>query len=181
MSDFPADQTPLFLSTFSSYGPQNLLRSTLLVGSVAGASVTWVANRAVYMPMMVPWEYTVNRVWWVNGSTTTTTNVDFGIYTPGGAKIYSTGSTAQGTASAPQYVTPSVPFVLPPGAYYFAWTCDNTTTRAFGNTLATAANGALAGLLSQSSALPLPATATFATYGTPGFQLCGVTRTQSGF
>lgn len=176
MSDFPTDQLPLFISTFSSYGPSYKAGS-----SSSPAAVTWVANQAVYLPVFLPWEYPVKRVWWCNGSTNTTTNVDFGIYTPSGARIYSTGSTAMGTVSVPQYVTPSTPFVLPAGQYYFAWVCDNTTSRGFGAAVAVAATGAIYGLLSQASALPLPATATFATYVTPGFQICGITRTESGF
>jgi hypothetical protein len=178
MSDFPTDQLPLFITTYSSFGPsvKGGSSGTLLPGSFA-----WVANQAVYMPVFLPWEYPVKRVWWANGATNTTSNVDFGIYTPSGQRLYSTGSTVMGTVNVPQYVTPAVPFVLPAGQYYFAYVNDNTTNRAFGNAVATAANGALSGLLSQASALPLPATATFATYVTPGMVLCGVTRTESGF
>lgn len=177
MSDFPANQTPLFISTWSTYGPP--WRAAQAV--VTPASFTWVANQAVYLPVFIPWEYQVKRVWWCNGSVITTTNADFGIYTPSGARIYSTGSTALSGTSVPQYVTPSTPFVLPAGMYYFAYTCSGTTNRAFGTAVATAASGALCGMLSQASALPLPATATFATYVTPGLVYCGITRTESGY
>jgi hypothetical protein len=179
MSDWPDDQLPLFLSTFSSYGPLPVIR--LAQGSTQAVSITWSANRAVYMPMIIPWEYPVKRVWWCNGSVIGN-NVDFGIYSPSGARLYSTGSTAQVGTSVPQYVTPSVPFVLPAGMYYFAYACDTSNAnRAFGNVVTTAANGAVGGLLSQASAFALPATATFATYGTPGLELCGITRTESGY
>lgn len=154
---------------------------TDLGGQITVGAITWVANQAVYMPMSLPWPYPVRRVFWINGSTNTTTNIDFGIYTPSGKLIYSTGSTAMGTVSVPQFVTPTTPFILPAGSYYFAWTCDNTASRAFGNVVTTAAIGAMSGLLSQASAFPLPASATFATYVTPGIVVCGVTRTPSGF
>ncbi len=173
MSDFPTDQLPLGITTLSSYAPY--LRQTV------ATNITWVANRAIYIPVAIPWEYPVNRVFWTNGGTITTSNADFGIYTPSGTKVYSTGSTALSGTSTTQFVTPSTPFVLSAGQYYFAYACDNTTSRSFGNTLGTAATGAMLGYLSQATAFPLPATATFATYGTPGFELCGITRTTSGF
>lgn len=122
----------------------------------------------------------MKRVFVVNGSVGAA-NFDFGIYTPSGTRIYSTGSTAQSGTSAPQFVTPGTPFVLAAGRYYFAYTNDGTTNVAWGNVVATAATGAIGGLLSQATALPLPATATFATYGTPGLAFCGITRTPSGF
>ncbi len=178
MSDFPTDQLPLHVHTWSACGPVGILRIAL--GSTPPAAFTTTANRATYMPMIIPWEYPVKRVFWVNGSTITTTNVDFGIYTSSGVRLYSTGSTAMVGASLTQYVTPSVPFVLPAGMYYFAWTCSGTTSRGFGNAVSAVQNGNLMGLLSQSTALPLPATATFVTVSS-GMIFCGITRTESGF
>lgn len=150
------------------------------MASAAPASTLWVANQAVYMPVSIPWQYPVARVFWVNGSAASS-NADFGIYTPGGLKIYSTGSTAQSGASVPQYVTPGTPFLLDAGTYIFAWACNGTTNRAFA-WAPTAATGAASGCMTQASAFALPSTATFATYGScPGVVLCGVTRTASGF
>lgn len=180
MTDFPAPGgLPLFVSSMSRWGVA--LEIGTSVGRSAPVAVDWVANTACYIPVVLPWPYPVQRVWWCNGTTTTTTNVDFGIYTSSGQQLYHTGSTAMGSANLSQYVTPATPFVLPAGTYYFAWTCDNTTARSFARNTATPATAAMTGCLSQTSALPLPATATFATYSAPGIPLCGITLTVSGF
>lgn len=176
MSDFPSAQLPLFVSTYSLYsGLQTLARLV----SMTAAAVTWTANQAVYIPVSLPWPYPVARVFWANGSTVTTTNCDFGIYSPFGTRIYSTGSTTQVGASTLQYVTPTTPFTLPAGRYFFAWVCDNTTSRAFG-ILPNVNLAATAGLLTQATALPLPATATFARFSNIGPVICGITRTAVG-
>lgn len=179
MPDLPAPVTPLFVGTNSRYFASATLR---LCAPTLGV-ITWVANQAIYMPVAIPWHYPVKRVFWYNGSTVTTTNVDFGIYTPGGGRVYSTGSTAMGTASEIQYVSVATPFILAPGAYYFAWTCSNTTARANGWTITNQQQMQMLGCLTQATALPLPNPATFASYGaTPlGIPMCGITRTASGF
>lgn len=183
MPDFPRSRQsvlPLFISSYSRYGIGQTQRGGSSSSGVA--TTTWVANLAVYIPVAIPFAYPVARVFWVNGATITSTNVDFGIYTAGGSKIYSTGSTAMSAATSVQYVTPSTPFVLPPDYYYFAWTCSNTTNRANSVSVSTAANGRMVGLLQESSALPLPATMTPASWAqTFGAAFCGITRTASGF
>lgn len=140
---------------------------------------TWpVANLAVFVPMLLPWPYPVRRVFWVNGSTIGS-NVDFGIYSADGRRIYSTGSTAQAGTSTLQFVTPGTEFLLSPGAYFFAWACSGTTNRSYGG-----ANGAAglrqSGVLQQSTALPLPATWTPELLAAVAYPLCGITRTLSG-
>jgi hypothetical protein len=142
---------------------------------------TWVANLVQYNPVWVNEDFPVERVYWVNGSTVTSTNVDFGIYTVDGTRIYNTGSTAMSGSSTRQYVTPSTLLTLSPGLYYFAWTCDNTTNRAHaqgGNAL----SGALYGLLEETTgAFGLPATMTPVTFARAwGVNACGVTRVGSG-
>jgi len=181
MPDFPLRQaSPLHLTAIASrYGIGSELR--IAMGGGTPGALTWTANQAVYMPVSIPWPYLVARVFWVNGSTITSTSADFGIYTASGAKIYSTGSTAMAGASSIQYVTPGTPFILDAGSYFFAWACNNTTNRAHGLAIATPATAALCGCLSQTSAFALPATATFATFGAPGVVVCGITRTASGF
>jgi hypothetical protein len=180
MTDFPAPGAlPLHVTSFSRHGPALAVHA--INGTTAAGSMTWVANQAVYMPFSIPWPYPVRRVFWINGSTIGS-NVDFGIYTLSGTQLFHTGSTAQSGTSAAQYVAPATPFILAPGAYYFALNCDGTTNRLVGNTASAGTNAGLAGLLSQAvGAIALPATATFATYVTPGLPFCGITRTASGF
>lgn len=179
MPDWPlAQATPLHLPAASRYGIGNELRCIVSTGS-AGA-VTWTANQAIYIPVSIPWPYLVSRVWWHNGSTVTSSSADFGIYAASGARIYSQGSTAMSGTSVVQYAAVATPFVLDAGQYFFAWACNNTTSRAFGWN-ATAPQGALCGCLSQTTAFALPASATFATYGAACIPNIGVTRTASGF
>jgi hypothetical protein len=87
-----------------------------------------------------------------------------------------------GAASTAQYVTPTTPFILSAGRYYFAWTCDNTTSRgmAYGGT---ANGGRMLGLLQETpGAFGLPATMTPVAWANAwGASVCGVTRTSSGF
>lgn len=177
MSDFPSQTaSPLAIHTYTFNAGASGVRNYSALG--AGAR-TWVANLAIYIPVLVMWPYTVQRVFWVNGSTITSTSADFGIYTAEGTRIYSTGSTAMAGASDLQFVTPTA-FTLSPGAYYFGWSCNNTTNRAYGGA-PPALGDRLGGVLAESSAFPLPATMTPAAVANPLYPLCGVTRTTSGF
>lgn len=151
-----------------------------MFGATASAGVqTWVANLAIYVPIAIPYPYPVRRVFWVNGSTASS-NADFAILTRDGKRIYSTGSTAQSGASVPQFVTPSTPFILAPGRYYFGWACSGTTSRAFG-LAPSAAVMRLAGCWQEAAALPIPADATGASVTNALLPLCGITRFASGF
>jgi hypothetical protein len=176
MSDFPTSQLPLFVHTYTPWGVAGATGAVSNITSIA--AITWTANQAVYMPVTLPWAYPVTRVFWVNGSTIGN-NVDFGIYSPGGQRIYSTGSTAQVGTSTIQYVSPATPFILPAGRYFFAYVTSGTTSTAYGN-LPTAALAAISGMLTQATALPLPASATFATFSNVGIVLAGITRTPAG-
>lgn len=183
MADFPNSTVlPLFVHTFTRWAAGWELPR---MGSVVQASsLTWpVANTAFYVPMWIPFSYPVERVFWVNGTSTTTTNVDFGIYTFDGTKIYSTGSVAQGTASIPQYVTPSPEFVLSPGRYYFGFACSSVTANRGGQgTVApTVPRLRMVGVLQQATALALPATMTPSAVANACYPFCGVTRTTTGF
>ncbi len=169
----PSAVTPLAITTQGLWGCGGDVRN--IAGAVGPNNQTWVANLAVYCPFAIGFEYTVQRVWWINGSTITTTNVDCGIYTMDGVRLYSTGSTTQTGASATQFVTLGTPLTIGPGRYYMAWTCDNTTARAFAMA-PTVAAARQAGLLQQATALPLPANATFAAMSNALMPVCGITR-----
>jgi len=178
--DFPqVSALPQFIHPFTIYGIGEDLR--LQAGGVNPASMTWVANSAVYVPFTLPWQYPVNRVFWGNGATAGN-NADFGIYTASGRQIYHTGSTVTSGTSTLQFVTPSTTFVLDPGNYFMAWACSGSTTAAYALAITTAGQGAMCGAYSQASAMALPSTATFASLGTTlGIPIMGITRTPSGF
>jgi hypothetical protein len=183
MSDFPRGKAlvlPLHISTFGRWS--NIQMQKQGAASAAPSATTWISGLIVYTPIAIPFPYPVNRVWWINGSTITTTHVEFGIYTSGGAKVYSTGSVTQVGASTVQYVTPATPFVLPPDRYYFAWVCDNTSSRGYTPTITNANQGRLCGLLQEAASIPIPASMTPASFAqTFGAPVCGITRTPSGF
>ena len=184
MTDFPSTPPlPLFVHTWSRWGVAQEAR-TGTVPSVI--SITWpVANTAFYLPVWLPWAYPVRRVWWYNGSSVTSTNMDFGIYSAdGGERIYSTGSTAASGVNAAQYVD-ATDFMLGPGRYYFALADSSNTANRGGQGSTTApttvARCRIAGILQEASALPLPATMTPSAVANICLPLCGITRTASGF
>ena len=176
------DVLPATLHTMDRYSALMSGRPVLGVSFTIGV-VTWVSNHAVYVPMMIPFAFPVKRVFWVNGSTITTTNADFGIFDGhDGTKIYSVGSgQAMSGASSVQYVTPGTEFIIGPGIFYFGWSCNGTTSRGYGTTTLTATLMRHCGILQQGTAFPLPATATFATASQALVPLCGVSRFASGF
>ncbi len=161
MSDFPRSQIPPI--AVSSFMLDGCALEACTLSTVAVASAAWPsANLAIFMPFTIRVPTPVVRFFWANGSTVTG-NMDVGIYTPDGTRIASQGSTAQtGFASLLQFPTAiSTKVILPPGPYYFGAACSGTTNAGFGQTV-TAAEGRMAGLLQMATAIPLPATATFA-------------------
>lgn len=181
MPDWPNyPQLPPFLHTWTRWGAMGEIGR--FGGAALSGALTWpVANTAFYVPMYVPWPYPVKRVFWVNGTTITATNMDFGIYTLGGTRVYSTGPTAESGTSAPQYT--ATDFLLAAGQYYFALSCSTTTAAAGGQgtTGLTLTRAALVGVLQQASVGTLPDTATFAVLANSCVPICGVTRMASGF
>jgi hypothetical protein len=184
VSDFPIagpETLPLFITPYSTW---SIGRETT-VSLSAPASSTWpVANQAYFIPLTLPWPYPVVRLWWFNGSAVTSTNMDIGIYTLDGIRLYSSGSTAESGVSAPQFVVPTSPILLTPGRYYMALACSTTTANCGGDgtTSMTVIAGRLCGMLQQASALPLPPVATFAAMATNAFiPFFGITRTPTGF
>lgn len=183
MPDFPRQPpAPLFINSWSYFS--SIYEYVCSGGQPTyAASITWPsANMAIYIPFWLPWSYTVRRVFWLNGSSVTTVNVDFGVYNADGTLIYSTGSTARAVVSTLQYVTPTA-FVLPAGSYYFGYSCSSNTTNRGGGGAVPALTGhfAMAGFLQEASALPLPAAMTPVTVANPVIPVCGITQTASGF
>lgn len=162
-----------------SVGP----RMRFACGTAGGTSVaTWMAaNDAVFAPIRFPYSYPVQRVYWINGSSGSGSgHVDMGLYTRGGTRIFSIGSTLMSGASSVQYAALSTPVLVTPGIYYLAYANDGTTSRVSG--FSTSTNPRSAGCFIQASAFPLPASATFAqSPSTLVVPLMGVTRTASGF
>jgi hypothetical protein len=106
----------------------------------AAVSATWeTANRGVWWPLLVPTVCVARRMWWANGSTVNATyNIEAGIYLDGGykpgAKLITTGSVAQGTASQVQFAD-ITDTVLTPQTYWLFMSCSTTSATFFHATL----------------------------------------------
>ena len=131
--------------------------------SLNTVSATWpLANRAIYHPFYLPWRYPIKRLFWLNGSSASG-NADVGIYSVGGTRIVSTGSTAQSGASTAQYV--SADLVLPPGTYYLGNVFSGTTNVATSIGSITAIAGRMQGVLQEGlGSTTLPATMSPSTF-----------------
>lgn len=128
------------------------------------ASGLWEsANLALYYPISVPTTCVVRRLWWANGTSVSgAVNVDVGVYSDSNFKpatrLVSAGSTAQGTASQVQFVD-CTDTVLSPGLYWLAMVTSSSASGNYMRTsIATGHDHAMR--MQQSSALPLPSSAT---------------------
>lgn len=92
----------------------------------AAASLTWVANLAVFTPFSIARPMLVREFVWYNGSVGAA-NIDCGVYDPLGNRLFSLGSTAQSGTSVPQQSSTLTDVTLAPGDYYLAFSCSGTT------------------------------------------------------
>lgn len=146
---------------------------TVLNGMGLGlGAIGWSsANKAIYIPFQVSEIFIVDNMYTINGGTVSG-NIDVGIYEHGGTRLVSSGSTAQAGASSIQEfnVTNTT---LNPGLYYFAVAVSNTTATLEMWTPTAAISRSL-GVMEETSAFPLPSTATFASIsGTSRFPFVG--------
>lgn len=147
--------------------------STLGQGSEAGetysssslslpAAVAWgTALYAIYIPITIPVPFTVYKMAVLNGATVAG-NVDVGIYDRWGNRLVSMGSTAMAGVSTVQSFDVA-DTVLTPANYFFAFVSDSTTATFSCVTLAAQGQRASGVQVQTLGAMPLPATATFAT------------------
>jgi hypothetical protein len=139
---------------------------------VSGAWTT--ANKALFWPFILPVEFFLGTLWWLNGGTSNG-NVDMGIYDDRFHRVISTGSTAQGTINVVQSVAVG-PVLLLPGNYYFALALSSATATIFGlsGSLSNVSNTDYQGIFEQATAFPLPDPAVPAKCSSIfGLDLCG--------
>jgi hypothetical protein len=177
--DCPQALTPRFVHSYSRWSCAVELQ---MEAAVVPATGVWpTANKAFYYPIFLPFRFVVRRVFVANGGTVNG-NWDVGVYSRGGTRIFSSGSTAQAGTSVNQYATLGTPVLLVPGFYYLAMASSSATGQyiraLYGNA---AARGRHAGLLEQTTAFALPASATFAQLSAMYLPLFGLTSTSSGF
>lgn len=118
--------------------------SVMSVGVSGGpGSAAWESdNRGVWFPLYVPATCVAKRMWWANGSTVSASyNVEAGIYLDAGykpgAKLITTGSVAQGTATAIQFAD-ITDTTLTPGLVWLFMSCSTTSATFFRGTASTA-------------------------------------------
>lgn len=164
--------TPVFIDTYSVYSIGTQLAA---VSTGAPGSGAWPdANRAIFIPFVLPADGTVVKLWCANGATASG-NVDMGIYDESGTRKVSIGSTAQvGTSRIQEFDIGDT--ALTAGRYYLAIAKNTTTGTVFRSSSpggATLLNAGL-GILEQTTAFPLPATATFITSAMGYIPWCGL-------
>lgn len=133
-------------------------------GMVAPASANFVfgANGAVFIPFRISKPIIVQNLFVQNG-TAVSGNIDLGIYTPGGTRLVSTGSTLQAGANVIQTIAVT-PTQLGPGLFYLALAMTSAAiARILVRLYAPTRISSVLGLATMAGAFPLPAVATFAT------------------
>ncbi|MEM3117105.1 MAG: hypothetical protein QW136_01745, partial [Nitrososphaerales archaeon] len=109
---------PPFITTWSHYcfGISGRTGTTLAAASVAWPS----ASLAVYMPITIPWPYTVRRLFWVNGSSPGGSH-SIGLYRSDGTGLFASAGVTGSGANSAQFVTPTSPIQLAPGRYFLGY------------------------------------------------------------
>jgi hypothetical protein len=167
---------PTHINSFMSYCNGDGQRQ-VVGGALVPASGAWTANTAIYIPLFLPWSYSVQRVFWGNG-TAAGGNTDVGIYNLAGTtKLGSIGTTAVTGNTTIQYAALSVS--LTQGMYWLAYAHDSATASQVFAAPLTAINGRMLGYLQQ-AVYPLGSTMTTAAYAALGLPLVGITNTSSG-
>jgi hypothetical protein len=154
------------LIVISPFSPDCLVAEPMATGVVgaggcmdaATSGATPGADIAFYFPFVLYQSTTFIRAAWFNGATANG-NVDIGVYGIDGTRLWSLGSTAQSGTNAIQINT--VNFTVGPGLFYLAIALSSATGTLFRVAVSAAPTGG--GRLTQASAFPLPATATFET------------------
>jgi hypothetical protein len=137
-----------------------LYDSWLTPNSIPQALAAWPsANLAIYVPLRVPARVLVRKLWYA-GTTTATGSVDMGLYDAAGNAVVSATATAKAAVNDEQ-VFDVTDTVIGPGLYYIALASDSGTDT-FIRTADAAPAATAMGVLTEASAYPLPATATWA-------------------
>jgi hypothetical protein len=165
----PEFMPPIMLSTLHV---ESIGRIYIGMRPSAPASGAWpTANKMFYNPFMLNRQVTVYRLFWCNGATVGTNNLQMAVYDGAFARIINGTSTLSAGANALQFdnITDTV---LGPGRFYMALWCNGTTA-----TVLRSSTGALpgAGYYGETNASGPQATGTPVAQGTTAFlPLCGL-------
>lgn len=184
--DFPTltnqELTPTHISSYALNFCGGEARPAQVVNLTIASTAWAAANLAEFYPFFITHPYTVERVYWTNGSSVGHA-VSAGIYTWDGVRLDTTGAITSSGASALQYNTlTNGDLWLPPGSYYFGFSCAGTTNAVGSTAAVTAVTKRFIGILQQTSAHPIPTTmASAAASANTGYPLVGITRLNTGF
>ena len=138
------------------------------------ASAAWpAANRAIYLAFELDVPMLVTQMYSLNGATANGT-LDVGIYAADGTRLVSNGSVTQTGPNAIQAFNIADTY-LDRGAFWMALALSSGTGTIFRLNHGVAGDWLIWGGLQQDTALPLPATATFAVNTTQYLPLFGLT------
>lgn len=171
MGDFAVQSQDFNRVTISTAHPESIGAETLTAGQTFGTAAAWpAANRAIFVPFVVRSPIIVVKLFiHMNAASG---NVDVGVYDTGGNRLSSAGSTAASGSGVQAFDVTD--FTLAAGAYYFGAALDNTVATLVSLPLPVGAASGF-GVLSQSSAFPLPNPATFAAAQDAYVPLIGLT------
>lgn len=148
---------------------------TMQTGTDAGPTAYGVANMAIYVPIRIARDFTVESAWVAMG--TASGNIQFGLYSEAGTRLANTAS----TAASGTFQTIALAYTLPgPARYYMAFWCSNTTATFYRSGINTGQILAGFGVAQETGlASGLGTTATFAKYSSanclPMFGISGKT------
>lgn len=146
-----------------------------ITGGTQVASTNWpVANRAIYLAFELDRPMIATQMYVYNGSAAVTGNWDLGLYSADGTRLVSTGSTAQTGGNAPQVFNITDTY-LDRGAFYLGIVASSVSLSVYRFAGGAGFDWLIWGGLHETSALPLPATATFAANITQFIPVCGFT------
>lgn len=165
--DFPtALGHPNHVSVSSTDNTTLVGQAALTQNGTVSAAVWPSANAAIYVPFIVEIPFRASNA--AVRVSVSAGNLDMGVYDEGGNALVTKGSIAVAaaglqvvdfTASISQG---SADPLLGPGTYYFAMACSSATASFFRLANVSIGNLRVCGCRWQATALPLPATATFA-------------------
>ena len=128
----------------------------------SAASGTWpTANLAFIIPFRIWAPYAVQTLFWTNGATASG-NLDVGIFSSDGTLLFNSGSKAQSGTGVTQTTAVSPAQMLNPGNYFMSLVASATTTTVELVAALVTQSLEMAGCAQMATAVPLPATLTFA-------------------
>jgi hypothetical protein len=162
MGDGPVELLHLPAATIIETFDEQALRRVInaCTTTAFSAAAVWPAsNRAIYVPFVLSQPMVAKQLFWMN-NTPLGSNVDIGIFDVTGARLVSSGSTAQSGTTDLQAVN-IADTELNPCVYYLGMSVNNTTGTFFRETTPALVLQS-AGVQQQASAFALPSQATFA-------------------